>query len=147
MTHGERDCKGWLRGKGNLRKEDQQFGEWLRADSVRLAKKFVTVILGASRSQAPWRRKPGSKVHSSTGQSEVASVRDLGNENIVVVGSPVTMVRDIEGLKINNEEGPNVSKKNKESCANSFHAWRMWGPMQTTFHPCLWVIALMWHLH
>ena len=116
VTHGE----VWLSGKGNLRKEDQQFSEWLRADSIRLAKKSVTIILGSSRSQAPWWRKPGSKVHSSTGQSEEASDRGFGYENIVEVGSPVTMVRDIEGLKFNNKEGPKVSKKNKESCANSF---------------------------
>lgn len=122
VTHGERDCEVWLNGKGNLRKKDQQFGEWLWADSIHLAKKSVTVISGTSRSQAPWWRKPGSKVHSSTatGQSEEAPARGFGYENIVEVGSPVTMVRDIEGLKSNNKEGPKVSKKSKESCANSF---------------------------
>ena len=120
MTHGERDCEVWLNGKGILRKEDQQFGEWLWVDSVRLAKKSVTVISGTSRSQALWWRKPGSKVHSSTGQSEEAPDRSFGYENIVEVGSPVTMAREIEGMKFNNKEGPKVSKKNKASCANSF---------------------------
>lgn len=27
VTHGERDCEVWLRGKGRLRREDQQYGE------------------------------------------------------------------------------------------------------------------------
>ena len=49
MTHGERDYELWLRGKGSLRKEDQQFDEWLRADSVCGVRKSVTVIAGASR--------------------------------------------------------------------------------------------------
>ena len=35
VTHGERDCEVWLQGKGRLKKEDQQYGEWLYADSVR----------------------------------------------------------------------------------------------------------------
>lgn len=50
VTHGERECEVWLCGKGNLRKGDQQFGEWLRAKSVRMAKKSVIVISGAARS-------------------------------------------------------------------------------------------------
>ena len=34
--------------KGGLRKEDQQFGEWLRANSVRGVRKSVKVIASAS---------------------------------------------------------------------------------------------------
>ena len=73
MTHGERDYELWLRGKGSLRKEDQQFGEWLRADSVCGVRKSVTVIAGASRTQAPWWRNTGSKAASSQSLSEEAS--------------------------------------------------------------------------
>ena len=29
VTHGERDCEVWLRGNRSLRKEEQQYGEWL----------------------------------------------------------------------------------------------------------------------
>ena len=53
MTHEERDYAVWLQGKGKLRKEDQQYGEWLRADMVRHTRKSVAVISGASQSQAP----------------------------------------------------------------------------------------------
>lgn len=117
VTHGERECDVWLRGKGNLRKEDQQFGEWLRADSVRMAKNFITVIFGAFRTQALWWKKPGSKVHSPTSQSEVAPVRGLGNDNTVEAASFVTMVRDIEGLKINKKDNPIVRTPTRETCA------------------------------
>ena len=54
VTHGERDCALWLRSKGSLRKKNQQFGEWLRADSICGVRKSVTVITGASCTQAPW---------------------------------------------------------------------------------------------
>ena len=39
VTHNERDCEVWLRGKGNLKKEEQQYGDWLRAKLVRNTKK------------------------------------------------------------------------------------------------------------
>nr|POE91586.1 hypothetical protein CFP56_25630 [Quercus suber] len=47
----------WLQGKGKLRKEDQQYGDWLRADMVRHTRRSIAVISGASRSQTPWWRK------------------------------------------------------------------------------------------
>ena len=35
LTHSERDCEVWFRGKGSLKKNEQQYGEWLRVDLVR----------------------------------------------------------------------------------------------------------------
>ena len=32
LTHGERDCDLWLRGKGSLKKDEEQFGDWMRAE-------------------------------------------------------------------------------------------------------------------
>lgn len=40
--------------KGILRKEDQQYGDWLQADAVRATRKIVAVISGTSHTQAPW---------------------------------------------------------------------------------------------
>ena len=34
VSYGERDCEVWLRGKGRLKREDQQYGEWMRAEQV-----------------------------------------------------------------------------------------------------------------
>ena len=31
VSHSERDCEIWLRGKGSLKKEEQQYSEWMRA--------------------------------------------------------------------------------------------------------------------
>ena len=77
-----------------------------------MVKKSVTTILGVSQSQASWWRKPGSKVHSPTSQSDVAPVRGVRNENVFEVANLVTIEMDIEGLKINNKNGPIVSTKN-----------------------------------
>ena len=60
VAYGERDYEVWLRGKGSLRKEEQQYGEWLRAESLRGTRKTVVVVSGTSRSQAPWWRKRDS---------------------------------------------------------------------------------------
>nr|POF25459.1 hypothetical protein CFP56_46295 [Quercus suber] len=84
-----------------------------------MVKKSVTTILGASRSQAPWWRKPGSKVHFPTSQPDNAPVRVEGNENGVVAASPMTIERNVKGLKIYNEDGLFVRKKNKETCAKT----------------------------
>ena len=68
VTHGERECEEWLRGRGKLSKDDQQYGEWLQAESVRQSKKTVAVILGRKCNQPPWWRKgqPGQGNKSST---------------------------------------------------------------------------------
>ena len=62
VSHGEKDCEMWLRNKGRLRKEDQQYGEWLWADSVRAIHKSVATIPGAARSKVPWQKQ--SNIHS-----------------------------------------------------------------------------------
>ena len=54
VTHGERECKAWLLGKGSLLRDEQQYGEWLRVEPLRSSWKIVVVILGSSYSQAPW---------------------------------------------------------------------------------------------
>ncbi len=33
LSHTEYDCPTWLESQGTLRKEDQQFGAWLRASN------------------------------------------------------------------------------------------------------------------
>ena len=35
VTNGERDCEVWLRGRGKLRRDDQQYDEWLRVELTR----------------------------------------------------------------------------------------------------------------
>jgi len=42
LNHDERDCKLWLNSKGTLRKEDQQYGAWLRATTTQFYRSFPT---------------------------------------------------------------------------------------------------------
>ena len=58
VSHSDRDCEKWLDSKGRLRKEDQEYGEWIRVEFVRGVRKTVAVIPGTSRRQAPWKKQP-----------------------------------------------------------------------------------------
>ena len=49
VTHSERNCDVWLRGKGRLKKEEQQYRDWLRADPVRHTRKTMVVVSGSAR--------------------------------------------------------------------------------------------------
>ena len=35
VNRSERDCDVWLQGKGKLKKKNQPYGEWLRANPIR----------------------------------------------------------------------------------------------------------------
>ena len=76
VSHGEKDYEMWLRNKGRLRKEDQQYGEWLRADSVRAIHKSVATIPRAARSKVPWQKQSNiqSKVPHVVGEKSSCSV-------------------------------------------------------------------------
>ena len=39
---------------GHLRREDQQYGDWLRADTVKATRKLMAVISRVARNQALW---------------------------------------------------------------------------------------------
>ena len=56
-THGERDCEVWLRGRGKLNRDDQRYGEWLRAEPTYQSRKTVAVISGKMHNQPPWWKK------------------------------------------------------------------------------------------
>ena len=44
LTHGEREYELWLKGKGSLKKDKQQFGDWMRAKTIRSSRKSIAVI-------------------------------------------------------------------------------------------------------
>ena len=46
INHYERECKIRLRGKGQLKREEQQYGEWLRANPVRITRKLWLLFQG-----------------------------------------------------------------------------------------------------
>jgi len=43
----EKDCEVWLKGKGSLKKEDQEYGEWLCAKPLWQNKKSVVMVSGS----------------------------------------------------------------------------------------------------
>ena len=56
LTHGDRDCDRWLRSKGTLRREDQQYGTRLRAVVGKPIRRVEVKVAG--RSNAPqWDRR------------------------------------------------------------------------------------------
>ena len=63
VGHGDRDCEVWLHSRGRLRREEQQYGEWLRADTFRPTRKTVAVIPGVARNQAPWLNQKQRRAH------------------------------------------------------------------------------------
>ena len=91
VGHGDRDCEVWLRGKGRLRREDQHYGDWLRAEATRVTRKSVAVIAGASRSQAPWMKQKEFQVHNQSKQSGDSSQSNtmdnsgLGSRRVIKV--------------------------------------------------------------
>jgi len=59
-----------------LRRDDQQYMEWLRAEPLQISRKLVVVVSGSSHSQAPWWRKKDNprgplKNHTSNSDSEL----------------------------------------------------------------------------
>ena len=60
----------WLRGKGTLKKEDQQYGEWMRAKQFRQIRKSIAIMSGSARNQTPWGRNFKSPTSSNKGHSK-----------------------------------------------------------------------------
>ncbi|KAK7816576.1 hypothetical protein CFP56_043919 [Quercus suber] len=46
LTHMDRECPIWLRGKHVLKEDDKQFGSWMRAMTPNLARKSVVKVAG-----------------------------------------------------------------------------------------------------
>nr|POE80459.1 hypothetical protein CFP56_25176 [Quercus suber] len=86
---------GWvgLKSKGGLKKDEQQFGDWMRAEMIRSSRKSVVVISGRARSQVPWWRKPSSKEKTSATNSMHGS--EAGLENETVVGDVVSSFQEV----------------------------------------------------
>ena len=63
LTHSERDCEVWFRGKGSLKKDEQQYREWLRANPIRQSRKTIVVVSGTSRGAKSW--KKGSAIEKN----------------------------------------------------------------------------------
>ena len=70
----EKDCALWLEDKGRLKKEDQQYGEWLRTDQVRPFKKTVVVVFDCSHVPCYWKKGPSMEKNTSTAKTPMNKV-------------------------------------------------------------------------
>ena len=75
VTHGENDCDVWLRGKGRLKKEEQQYGDWLRAEPMRHTRKIVVVVSGKACGKPSWKKGPAMA-------RKQPATKDLNNEGV-----------------------------------------------------------------
>ena len=99
VTHGENDCDVWLRGKGRLKKEEQQYGEWLRAEPVRRARKTVVVVSGKACGKPSWKKGPAmARKQPATKDLNNAGVlgSDLGREDAVEQAQPEAVLMEAE---------------------------------------------------
>ena len=58
MNHIEKDCEMWLTSREKLRKEDQQFGNWLCTEQFKPFRKSVVVIAGSACGPSKWKKDP-----------------------------------------------------------------------------------------
>uniref|UniRef100_A0A2N9HIC2 Uncharacterized protein n=1 Tax=Fagus sylvatica TaxID=28930 RepID=A0A2N9HIC2_FAGSY len=106
LTHGDRDCEWWLRSKGTLRREDQQYGTWLRAE---VGKPFRRVeVKVAGRSNIPrWDRRANPM---NAGDTPVVGASNGGGGLVNGDGDPKYGFLEIEG------KSSSISGKSKHSC-------------------------------
>ena len=87
----------WLQGKGRLKKEDQQYREWLYADSVRHMRKSVVVVHGSSRGALKWKKGP-AMLKKQSSSKEVLENRDSGSKG-GDMGMKDTSVTDVTTME------------------------------------------------
>ena len=77
VFHDDRNCERWLRSKGSLKKSDQNFRDWMRAE-IDLTTRKTSITVPGTRPRHPKNKKPPP--HSPTApntQPSIAQPRDL----------------------------------------------------------------------
>ena len=115
VTHGERDCEVWLQGKGRLKKEDQHYGEWLRADPIRHMQKSVMVVPSSSCGAPKWKKGPAMPKKQSSSK-EVPESRDGGTKG-GEISTKDTSVTDVTTMEF---EPASVLLSNASNIRNAF---------------------------
>nr|POE98551.1 hypothetical protein CFP56_46459 [Quercus suber] len=148
VTHSERDCAKWLGSKGSLRKEEQEFGEWMRAETIRTVRKTVVVVPGKSRRQAPWKQQFYVPKHSwSNGDGTPMQVDSNGAQ--VKLSSELMhetrLDNVIVGLTISEAEVPQVPRAEHDfqsnTMAHAVIAESLTGSLSPTQRPTIFTKA------
>jgi hypothetical protein len=79
LSHTEGDCPTWLESQGTLKKEDQQFGAWLRASNDRLSRTVTVTVEG----EEPSSHHATPKDPKSTGPDHVPDQPRAVEANLV----------------------------------------------------------------
>ena len=87
VDHVEKDCEIWLKNREKYGKEDQQFGDWMRAEQYKSSRKSVVVIAGNVRGTPNWKKGPSMPKDNST---------NLGTESSNVQTNPPESVMETE---------------------------------------------------
>ncbi|KAK9992566.1 hypothetical protein SO802_027551 [Lithocarpus litseifolius] len=108
LTHGDRDCPKWVKSRGTLKVEDQQFGSWLRAAKPSMSRRTVIRVVGMDEEDVGGdddQQKTGERGVEGSGSGErrntaveeklaarrgeeVSDVADSINEDVPVTESP-----------------------------------------------------------
>lgn len=64
VSHDDRAYEKWLGSKGSLRKEDQQYGEWLRPDTEFLVRRTSIYVPGSSQNYSGPKPRNDASYHS-----------------------------------------------------------------------------------
>ncbi|KAK9987574.1 hypothetical protein SO802_027813 [Lithocarpus litseifolius] len=111
LTHGDRDCPKWVKSRGTLKVEDQQFGTWLRAAKPRMSRRTVIRVVGMDEEDfgvdddQQKTRERGNEGSGSGGRRTTAAeekmvarhgeedsdVADNINEDVLVTESPTNL--------------------------------------------------------
>ena len=90
VNHVEKDCEVWLTSRKKLRKEDQQFGDWLRAEQFRSFRKSVVVVAGSSCGPSKWKKGPSVPKEQASDPTLVRPVSlDLNSTSVMDFDPPL----------------------------------------------------------
>jgi hypothetical protein len=140
LTHGDKDCEVWLKNKGVMRREDQQYGAWLRASFDKPVRRIEVKVAGRSnvprwgqKSEASNSVSSENKAYEDSGleqQTQKIKATGLGSEESgeVMEQSPSIKVhscepnrdfeRDIREIdEALHDSPPNVELPNQESAS------------------------------
>ena len=87
LNHDEKDCPMWLRSKGSLRKEEQQYGGWMRAMMERFYKSQPITKQG--RANSDQKNHMPQKAPSTLRLTELNEEEDIRTKNTMGCKNPM----------------------------------------------------------
>ena len=93
VDHVEKDCETWLKNREKYGKEDQQFGDWMRAEQYKSSRKSVVVIAGSARGSPKWKKGPSMPKDNTTNPvAESSNLQTNLSESVMETEPPVEYV-------------------------------------------------------